>query len=1087
MAQVITLAGEKLFATKAQANQQLDIDTFIFANVAGQDPAAAIDRNEGIPTNAIVHQQNVQQTGRINDNVVVYSTVLDSVTGPFEFNWVGLYSSVNQTLVAISHVPTVAKTITAPGSAGNTLNRNFGIEYSGIADLAGISVSPETWQLDFTARLSGMDELTRNLAKDLNGTDSFIDNGFKVESRKTENSFSVLAGVGYVNGLRVELEEMVILTASTYPQNIYVDAYFDGDDSSAWKPKHGLRIVSDELTNYIDETGKQHYLVKIAEVTSTDEIKDLRNLFNDFALIRTDITTLQNDLEIEKLKVTTNKNNIEAEKEKIRANENSISEIGLNLGSVKSTVITHGNDIAGLKTNQQSGVLVFQNYALLDAYTPVDATEQKASYKVVNDPNRSLNGYYYWVSDNTYAKDASIIKNELDLSNTSDPVSGSAVLGFSGKQVRRLSLADIQTDSVNLLSTVENSGAGSRADIDILNDSFTYRKENANYSWLTMDAFTPDVTKVVNINFYAEVDNDLAFPTVNGVKVILTDENSFSGNFQVELMVLVESGKVSLSFDPAEYYNQYGTTQFRIIFNNSPMQAGDYVQAKIMNYRVTQDVTKAPFDNLDGNTSKELFESVDRNFSNGVNLSRVSNGDITTLSDIETLTENGPMTELDIANNSFVYTKTGVGNSWIVTNKFTPSGSNIVTIKFDVVFSNIDSYKGLQLVVAGGTRATDYYNMIGTPITEDGSVTVTFDPAYYTVYHGLTSFYVWINNQTGQTSTETVRATISNFRIYEANGAVSGTYIDGDNAKQLFEATDSAIGNIDQKVGRTPTVTAADGKKYEIGATTTGEIKLLPMVPTKAAYFGNSLISGFGDKFAMASSAITNGYYQLINNYILTLNPQFTATGQSASVIENIASPEHVAANVQLYVTDKLDGDETLVVVQLGDNVSAGAIDNWPFMCLSILQAIRGKCPNARVFWMGMWYGGSVKYDAIIAACEATGSTFVNIGALRNISGSMASIGDLINRGSETRVLENVTSVTENSPTEIVFDMAGRTITMPVSSYSLSGSTLTYTGNYYVITTGGVASHPSDYGFRLIANKFLLESQITTNEAIYSN
>ena len=278
MAQVITLAGEKLFATKAQANQQLDIDTFIFANVAGQDPAAAIDRNEGIPTNAIVHQQNVQQTGRINDNVVVYSTVLDSVTGPFEFNWVGLYSSVNQTLVAISHVPTVNKTITAPGSAGNTLNRNFGIEYSGIAELAGISVSPETWQLDFGARLSGMDELTRQLARDMNGKDWFIDDGFKVVPRSTANTFSVTPGVGYVSGLRVELKNEQILTLQSYPQFVYVDAYFDGDASSQWKPQVAFTVSNTEMDDYIGVNGVQHYVNKVATVSAAGVVEDGRVL-----------------------------------------------------------------------------------------------------------------------------------------------------------------------------------------------------------------------------------------------------------------------------------------------------------------------------------------------------------------------------------------------------------------------------------------------------------------------------------------------------------------------------------------------------------------------------------------------------------------------------------------------------------------------------------------------------------------------------------------------------------------------------------------------------------------------------------------
>ena len=282
MASIITIAGEKLFAQKAQANEQLDIDTFIFANVPGQDPAAPIDRDEAMPDiGQQVHQQIVQQVGRINENVVVYSTVLDSVTGDFDFNWVGLYSSVNDTLVAINHIPTTPKTATAAGVAGNTLNRNFGIEYSGIADLTGITVAPETWQLDFTARLSGMDELTRNLAKDLNGTDSFIDDGFKVVPRETVNSFSVLPGIGYVNGLRIALTDEAILNADSYPKFIYVDAYFDGEASSVWKPKHLLSITSEELTDYIDETGKQHYVVKLANITTADEVEDLRLLADD--------------------------------------------------------------------------------------------------------------------------------------------------------------------------------------------------------------------------------------------------------------------------------------------------------------------------------------------------------------------------------------------------------------------------------------------------------------------------------------------------------------------------------------------------------------------------------------------------------------------------------------------------------------------------------------------------------------------------------------------------------------------------------------------------------------------------------------
>ncbi|MEN3159596.1 phage tail protein [Alkalimonas sp. NCh-2] len=277
MASVITIAGEQLFAAKAQANEQLDIDTFIFANVPGQDPTAPIDRAESIPTEHIVHQQIVQQTGRINENVVVYSTVLDSVTGPFEFNWVGLYSSVNDKLVAVNHVPTVTKTVTDQGEAGNTLNRNFGIEYSGIAELTGITVAPETWQLDFTARLNGMDDLTRNLATDMNGKDWFIGDGFKVVPRETLNSFKVTAGTGYVSGLRIELESDHILTLNSYPKFVYIDAWFDGDSSSKWKGEKDFLITDQELVDYTDESGKKHYLCKIANIESDESVVDLRS------------------------------------------------------------------------------------------------------------------------------------------------------------------------------------------------------------------------------------------------------------------------------------------------------------------------------------------------------------------------------------------------------------------------------------------------------------------------------------------------------------------------------------------------------------------------------------------------------------------------------------------------------------------------------------------------------------------------------------------------------------------------------------------------------------------------------------------
>lgn len=50
MSSAITNAGEALIALKQNQEAPLIIDKFILANVAGVDPAAAVDRTEGKPT-----------------------------------------------------------------------------------------------------------------------------------------------------------------------------------------------------------------------------------------------------------------------------------------------------------------------------------------------------------------------------------------------------------------------------------------------------------------------------------------------------------------------------------------------------------------------------------------------------------------------------------------------------------------------------------------------------------------------------------------------------------------------------------------------------------------------------------------------------------------------------------------------------------------------------------------------------------------------------------------------------------------------------------------------------------------------------
>ncbi|WP_420056203.1 phage tail protein [Escherichia coli] len=58
----------------------------------------------------------------------------------------------------IAHTPRQQKIKTANGVQGNNLIRTFSMEFDGAAAAMHIDVSADVWQIDFTARLAGMDE-----------------------------------------------------------------------------------------------------------------------------------------------------------------------------------------------------------------------------------------------------------------------------------------------------------------------------------------------------------------------------------------------------------------------------------------------------------------------------------------------------------------------------------------------------------------------------------------------------------------------------------------------------------------------------------------------------------------------------------------------------------------------------------------------------------------------------------------------------------------------------------------------------------------------------------------------------------------
>ncbi|EBF0418537.1 phage tail protein [Salmonella enterica] len=269
----ITRAFEQWKAQQGATGEPVLLDEFVFANVPGLEPDRPVDRNETLPpAEQIVHRQAVSRKGVVNDNAVVHSVVLGADVGDFSFNWIGLLNKASGTLAMIVHAPLQQKLKTAEGQQGNVLTRSFLMEYNGAQAETGINTPAETWQIDFTARMAGMDERQRLENIDIFGAAAFFGDGYLVG--KSGNQFYVTKGTGYVAGLRTTLAENLNITVTTRPVKVWLDVCWTGTLTSVWGVQSRI-TVADNLADYV-QNGVQHYVFAVAGIDENGNITDLR-------------------------------------------------------------------------------------------------------------------------------------------------------------------------------------------------------------------------------------------------------------------------------------------------------------------------------------------------------------------------------------------------------------------------------------------------------------------------------------------------------------------------------------------------------------------------------------------------------------------------------------------------------------------------------------------------------------------------------------------------------------------------------------------------------------------------------------------
>jgi len=169
---------------------------------------------------------------------------------------------------------TKLKTNEATGQTGNSLVKSMLMEYDRASEATATHVDASTWQIDYAARLRGMDDDLRLQALQFFGPATFYGDGFKLVNEA--GVYKVQPGVAYVGGLRAQLDEVRKVTPGAKPVGLWLDIYRAGSLLNAWVNHVTLTLSVPALADYVDGNGYQHHVAQVATINSDGSVTDLR-------------------------------------------------------------------------------------------------------------------------------------------------------------------------------------------------------------------------------------------------------------------------------------------------------------------------------------------------------------------------------------------------------------------------------------------------------------------------------------------------------------------------------------------------------------------------------------------------------------------------------------------------------------------------------------------------------------------------------------------------------------------------------------------------------------------------------------------
>jgi len=262
----------------------------------------------------------------------------------------------------------------------------------------------------------------------------------------------------------------------------------------------------------------------------------------------------------------------------------------------------------------------------------------------------------------------------------------------------------------------------------------------------------------------------------------------------------------------------------------------------------------------------------------------------------------------------------------------------------------------------------DEKDVVITKLTKDSDNyfmhSYTFDPVSLSVYQDAVSFCIF---------------------LYSTNDA-SVIQIDNfytDTKEDINEAISyEPINNItiDRDGNRCVTVHQPDGTQ-----------SIIPLLPKKVLFIGNSLLLGMFNQYGMCSTDPQSDYAYCVQQKILSVNPDCTFKKLYASSFEHSETDADALGwfdSENLYTKKparaSFDSDTDLIIIQMTDNVNTDAkISVFNKNLDYFITTIKQMCRNARIVWVHGWYNKYNTYERLIEISKKYSIELIDISTLR--------------------------------------------------------------------------------------------------------